>query len=142
MRHATIAAVVASALAPSGCTRQVGDRDDDLLAHRIEPCELLCKVQTDPVCGYGPTDAYDGQEGCVRECASVSGDQSWGWGYQQTTKKDACAAEWMAHSHCVRALSCEQQRVYFSDASVPPPPEQRPCWDEWFAMSICATEQQ
>lgn len=120
----------------AGCSPAV-DSGPELIQHRVQPCEAWCNVQADPVCGYGPTEAYDDESGCVRECATAEGVVGWGWGYQEKTKEDACASEWKALSACVLALSCEQQHGYFADASVPPPPEERPCWDQWTAMSTC-----
>lgn len=122
-----------------GCKPTV-DKDPEFIQHRLQSCEAWCRVQADPVCGYGPSEAYENESGCVRECATADGALAWGWGYQEKTETDACVSEWKAVSACVLALPCEEQHAYFADASTPPPPDQRPCWAEWTAMSTCTID--
>lgn len=114
-------------------------QDDELLERRLAGCESLCEAQAGD-CGPLPNDLIKSHDDCVRECATLEGDLAGGWGYQYSTDRDECAPEWQLHTQCVTALSCTDQQLYWKPAEQSPPPEERPCHEEWQAMTNCVYE--
>jgi hypothetical protein len=122
-----------------GRTTEDPPPDDELLEHRIAPCEAMCEVQLGE-CGPLPNAEITTQAQCVRECASADGNLSSGWGYQQSTKADGCIAQWQAHAECLLALTCDQQQIYWRPVEEQPPFDERACSVEWRAMTQCVHE--
>ena len=135
-----LAAVLFSFVVACSCSRQVHDSPDDvaLLDRRVSDCTALCEIQVGE-CGAPPNPIIPDVQTCVRECATVDGDLSGGWGYQQASGRDECAPEWKEHAACVVALSCADQKMYWQPAEQDPPAAQRPCYDETLQRSVCVS---
>ncbi len=138
----TIAATlvaVATASWLAACGRKVNQ--PDLIEHRVATCEKMCKVYADPDCGTATNPSTRKWEfaDCVEECATLDGVISTRWGYLDSTKQDLCIAEFHAYVDCLAGLTCEDQRIYFSDEGHLTP-ETRPCFPEDDAALGCVLE--
>lgn len=116
--------------------RPANDPPPDLLDRRIADCEALCSLQVSD-CGPLPNEHVPTHDDCVRECATLEGLLSSGWGYQYSTDEDACASEWRARVDCLVGLSCEAQQLYWQPTEQDPPRSERACYDETEAMHTC-----
>lgn len=118
-----------------GCSRRLEPTKEDLIEHRVQPCSQWCEIHTSRECGR-PVEVWDDVDDCVRECATHDGDASFGWGYQ-SDGTDACAAEWTEMSTCASHLTCEDQRVFFSEDYGALAESERPCWEPFDTMVEC-----
>lgn len=106
----------------------------ELVEHRMEPCRTWCSAQLSPECGANLEDqAFGTVDECVEDCAAVE-PGGWEWARQEDGN-DACAQEWFAVADCMDALTCEEQRSYFT--RVPASDLDYPCKDELTAKRGC-----
>lgn len=138
MRRIAVAATL-GVLVGAACNSKIEDKPE-LIEDRIAGCEKLCRVMADPVCGTpaSPNVRHWEMQECVEECATADGDISGGWGYEPSTGEDACTAEWHKQTDCIAALSCEDQRLYYSGEATLRPEDEQPCYSEVRAMLDCA----
>jgi hypothetical protein len=95
------------------CGRTIEEEEPRaLVEHRIEPCEQWCTAQFSPECGRVDEQAFRDADECAEDCAAVDQVYAWNWA-RQADGTDGCAAEWIAATECIVALSCEEQRAFF-----------------------------
>lgn len=112
-----VVAVMTAALAGAACSGRRAEQPFD----RTETCDEWCGMSLDPMCGV--EDPETTMTECVDGCLDPD---AIGW--------EPCVEERLVRHECVKALDCEERRIYFNELTP------SSCYDETLTWQVCYVE--